>query len=382
MLDVRQIRKNQGLSQRKFAEKYGMSVRAVQSWEQGVQATPASVLVMLNRIEQLESELSHMPKDMMRARLVDRFGWDDVVENYVSDKYPMGCDFYIKSKDLYIELFGHWTHGGTWYEPDDTGCQYELASWEKAARTNDTYKIAMSTWAGNDVKKRVTAMENDLNYIVFWHEDLGDFYEWLNSGCPNGRDYLEVFSWKKNVKSYPKHVSECQELTAPDGFDFTGDGMPDTGLATLDEVLNSENQFESNSEPLVTAELIKKFGAEDVDREYKCPEYPFEHIYIRSKDLHVEILNEPAHGGHWFREDNPEDLRTVRQMVKLEGMTEPEGVISYEWSVTDLLRRWYAGHNRLNYVVFWKPNLSDFHEWMQRNCPDGHDWYVENSWKK
>lgn len=37
---------------------------------------------------------------------------DDIIHHYIDTKrYPYNCDFYIKSKDLFIEYQGHWTHG-------------------------------------------------------------------------------------------------------------------------------------------------------------------------------------------------------------------------------------------------------------------------------
>ena len=44
--------------------------------------------------------------------LVNKYGKDDVLYQYTDSRYPYSCDFYIKSKDLFIELNLHWTHGG------------------------------------------------------------------------------------------------------------------------------------------------------------------------------------------------------------------------------------------------------------------------------
>lgn len=63
---------------------------------------------------------------------------------------------------------------------------------------NKFYKSAIKTWVESDVKKKNTAKQNNLNYIVFWK--LSDFDIWKSLNYPNGKDYLEEYSWKKNLK--------------------------------------------------------------------------------------------------------------------------------------------------------------------------------------
>ena len=45
-----EIRKLTGLSQRRFAEKYGIPRRTIENWEMGVSTAPDYVLNMLERI--------------------------------------------------------------------------------------------------------------------------------------------------------------------------------------------------------------------------------------------------------------------------------------------------------------------------------------------
>lgn len=52
---ILELRKKTGLSQRKFAEKYHISLRALQSWEQGWRNTPESTLYMLQKSIALEN---------------------------------------------------------------------------------------------------------------------------------------------------------------------------------------------------------------------------------------------------------------------------------------------------------------------------------------
>jgi len=53
-LTILELRKKTGLSQRKFAEKFHIGLRALQSWEQGWRDIPESTLYMIQRIIELE----------------------------------------------------------------------------------------------------------------------------------------------------------------------------------------------------------------------------------------------------------------------------------------------------------------------------------------
>lgn len=54
-------------------------------------------------------------EDKLYLKLKSKF--PDVIHHYAADtRYPFECDFYIPSKDLFIELNFHWTHG---FEPFD-----------------------------------------------------------------------------------------------------------------------------------------------------------------------------------------------------------------------------------------------------------------------
>ena len=58
---ILELRKRTGLSQKKFAEKYHLGLRALQSWEQGWRNTPESILYMVQKL--IESENPDMTDD-------------------------------------------------------------------------------------------------------------------------------------------------------------------------------------------------------------------------------------------------------------------------------------------------------------------------------
>lgn len=134
-------------------------------------------------------------EELVYDRLVHHFGNDDILRQYVSEKYPFVCDFYIKSLELYIELNVHWTHGGRPFDKDSEDCLKVEQDWLLKSRNSDFYKNALVTWVERDVLKRQIAKQNDLNYITFWDKDLKDFELWLSLNCPVGHDYDSVCTW-------------------------------------------------------------------------------------------------------------------------------------------------------------------------------------------
>ena len=56
METIKELRDSLGLSQSKFAEKFYLSVRTLQNWEQGYRETPAYVIKLIKRIIELEEE--------------------------------------------------------------------------------------------------------------------------------------------------------------------------------------------------------------------------------------------------------------------------------------------------------------------------------------
>ena len=51
---IKELRKKTGLSQSKFSSKFGIPVRTLQQWEQGISAPPEYLVRMMSYIMQLE----------------------------------------------------------------------------------------------------------------------------------------------------------------------------------------------------------------------------------------------------------------------------------------------------------------------------------------
>lgn len=123
------------------------------------------------------------PEDVLYDMLVGTFGSDDVSRHYRSSAYPFRCDYYVRSRDLYIELNAHWSHGGHWYGPDDVSV---VDAWRSKGRF---YANAADTFSVRDVRKREVARVAGLNYVVFWRSDLSDAVGWFDAGCPDRTDW-------------------------------------------------------------------------------------------------------------------------------------------------------------------------------------------------
>ena len=123
--------------------------------------------------------------------------FNNVQTQFTSSSYPFACDFYIPDRQLYIELNATWTHGSAWYDMNNTSHKKISNEWKSHS---GYYKSAYNTWTNLDVKKRQTAKENNLNYLVFWQPDLSDFYLWVKMGGPDAKDWEREYSWLDSRK--------------------------------------------------------------------------------------------------------------------------------------------------------------------------------------
>ena len=100
--------------------------------------------------------------------LCNLYGKSDIVRQYKDlVRYPFNCDFYIKSKDLFIELNLFPTHGK---EPFDLNNKEHLEYLErcKISPANWVEEQLPLIWAGTDVLKYQMAQQNSLNYLRFY----------------------------------------------------------------------------------------------------------------------------------------------------------------------------------------------------------------------
>jgi len=114
------------------------------------------------------------PEEGLYSELCNEYGEDNVIREYTDERYKnpytgylFNCDFYIKSKDLFIELNKFPTH---YIEPFDNSniehikllehCKNEPSSWVE--------EQMVDIWAGTDVLKKSVAEQNKLNWIAIY----------------------------------------------------------------------------------------------------------------------------------------------------------------------------------------------------------------------
>lgn len=96
--------------------------------------------------------------------------YPDVIRQYKESRYPFKCDFYIPTKDLFIEYNGYWTHGGHPFDENNPDDINKLNKWK--SKDNKIYKAAIKTWTIKDPLKIKTFNENKLNYIILWYDSF------------------------------------------------------------------------------------------------------------------------------------------------------------------------------------------------------------------
>ena len=129
-------------------------------------------------------------KETTYTILIDVFGASDVQRDYTDAARQFTCDFYIASRDLFIDFYAAPEHGGHWFNANDV----EDVAYLDAL--SDSANMSMAdTWTVKDLMHRAVAKQHGLNYVVFWDVKLRDFMVWIAYGCPDAHDYERVWSW-------------------------------------------------------------------------------------------------------------------------------------------------------------------------------------------
>ena len=118
------------------------------------------------------------PEILIYNKLKSKF--QDIIHIYRDkNRYPYNCDFYIPSKDLFIELNFHWTHGKEPFNANNQKHLEKLNLWKKRAEKSKFYQTAIDVWTKRDPQKMHTACINRLLYYTFYTEE--QFNMWYNN---------------------------------------------------------------------------------------------------------------------------------------------------------------------------------------------------------
>ena len=223
------------------------------------------------------------PEDIMYQVLCNVFDKNDVFRQYKSDEYPYACDFYIKSRNMYVELNASWTHGHHWFN-SEYKCDFDtLDLW--MSKHTVYYDNAVTVWSIRDVEKRHVAEQNCLNYVTFWMNNLLDFYVWLSLDCPDGHDYDKMYSWlpkrcelRLNKPHYKKlsngNISQLAKYYQQDVFYAREKTMWHDNLYFKDMPLqmylyaNRQKYLSKSPLEISDAEILRGFGISGILRSY------------------------------------------------------------------------------------------------------------------
>lgn len=111
-------------------------------------------------------------EELLYKELCDLYGKDDIERQYSTDpRYPFNCDFYIKSKDLFIEYNGTFDHGEHPFDknnPEDIKKLKELEFKVETYGAKSRYNNVIYIWTVRDVLKLETMRKNHLNFRILY----------------------------------------------------------------------------------------------------------------------------------------------------------------------------------------------------------------------
>lgn len=116
------------------------------------------ILSMMKATEK-ENRKNRLCRTVAEQKVYDyliQFYKDVVYDIKVDDRYPFYCDFYIPSKDLFIELNAHPSHGRLPMRYLDV---------DEYSKYNQDW---LDVFTRRDVEKQNKAIENNLNYIMIY----------------------------------------------------------------------------------------------------------------------------------------------------------------------------------------------------------------------
>lgn len=111
------------------------------------------------------------------------FGDTDILPQYKSKLYPFFCDFYVKSRNLYIECDFFVTHGNHAFNRDNPEDMAELNRLYEKAKTSKFYANILENWVVRDPLKIWHQRKNNLNFLRFY--SVKEFNTWLMENYPD-----------------------------------------------------------------------------------------------------------------------------------------------------------------------------------------------------
>lgn len=120
----------------------------------------------------------------------------------------------------------------------------------------------------------------------------------------------------------------------------------------------------SEPEEQVYKELVNKFGKQDIIRQYKNNEYPYNcDFYVVSLNLYIECHFSWTHGFEPFDSDNQQHLQKKQELEQLAQKSKYYSKTLYVWTDLDVRKLKCFKNNKLNYKIFY--NKEQFNNWFK-----------------
>ena len=124
-------------------------------------------------------------------------------------------------------------------------------------------------------------------------------------------------------------------------------------------------------------DLLEQYFIENhikYESEYnKDTRYPyFCDFYLPESDTFIEINGFWTHGGHWFDENNLEDINKLNELIEKSKVHSMYKTCIRVWTQSDVEKRNCAKNNKLNYVVLW--SKQDIIDWIDSGLEIRHDY--------
>ena len=124
-------------------------------------------------------------EDKINQWLLETYGNENIKFNYIEERYPFKCDFYIKQYDLFVEINAHWTHGRHPFDENNQEDIDLLNLWK--SKNTKFYNCAIKVWTKSDIIKQNMAKEHNLNYLAIYSNDFeickNTILEFINNKC-------------------------------------------------------------------------------------------------------------------------------------------------------------------------------------------------------
>lgn len=198
-------------------------------------------------------------------------------------------------------------------------------------------------------------------------------------GAPRYLDSQEGVEKIALIKSTPEFRNRMRDIISSDAVQAKtrqtsmakyGTASPAQTKAVQDKIYNTKKKNHtvnsSKAEVFVYDMLVDRFGVDDITHQYKDDRrYPFAcDFYVKSLDLFIELNLHWSHGHHWFGSCDGDLAELDRWKMRSVNGSEYYAVAISTWTLRDIKKRDTAILNSLNYVVFWRNDLSDFKAWF------------------